>query len=241
MNFEPSSLIFVGGGVGLLILSLLLGVWVSNIIEYLPRNIKTGQELTLKNILLSSKKTFADVIIKTSLPLLMIWCLILFVSGVSLLSLVYMTLTTGMYALLRIDLNHMLLPDKLTVPLIWLGLISSSFDLLPVKPSEAVQGAVTGYFIPWGIFWFFKLSTGKEGFGYGDFKLMALIGCFLGPASVSNVLLGACLSGILVGSIIKRGGSEGVFPFGPHLIVFGVISLLFPEYDKLMNSFWIFL
>ncbi|MDB2375314.1 A24 family peptidase [Gammaproteobacteria bacterium] len=134
-------------------------------------------------------------------------------------------------ALSLIDLDHHLLPDDLTLPLLWLGLLVSAFNLgLPgVSLFDAVIGAAAGYITLWSLFWAFLLVTGKEGLGYGDFKLLAALGAWLGWQAILPVLLLASLAGAAIGLIlIVFGGRErsAPLPFGPFLAAAGFVMLI---------------
>jgi len=134
-------------------------------------------------------------------------------------------------ALSLIDLDHHLLPDDLTLPLLWLGLLVSAFNLgLPgVSLFDAVIGAAAGYMTLWSLFWAFLLVTGKEGLGYGDFKLLAALGAWLGWQAILPVLLLASLAGAAIGLIlIVFGGRErsAPLPFGPFLAAAGFVMLI---------------
>ena len=110
------------------------------------------------------------------------------VSGHELITLFYLALTWALVALAFIDFDTMLLPDEITLPLVWLGLVLSIFGLT-IAPTQAIIGACVGYLSLWSVFWAFKLATGKVGMGYGDFKLMAVFGAWLGWQSVFLILL----------------------------------------------------
>jgi leader peptidase (prepilin peptidase)/N-methyltransferase len=132
-----------------------------------------------------------------------------------------------------IDWDTTLLPDQLTLALLWLGLTASAMGLLPVSPTDAIAGAVAGYGSLWAVYWFFKLATGKEGMGYGDFKLLAALGAWLGPAMIIPIVLGASVIGAVVGIAMKLSHSlrEGHYvPFGPFLAGGGItVALAGPE------------
>jgi len=121
-----------------------------------------------------------------------------------------------------------LLPDDLTLPLLWLGL---GLSLVPVfaLPSDAIIGAVVGYGSLWLVFWAFKLLTGKEGMGYGDFKLLAAIGAWCGVSAILPVLLMSSVVGAILGTlaIVIQGRDRATpIPFGPYLAVAGWIQLV---------------
>jgi leader peptidase (prepilin peptidase)/N-methyltransferase len=131
-------------------------------------------------------------------------------------------------ALAGIDWDTTLLPDGLTLPLLWGGLVAAALGLT-TSLSSAVWGAVAGYLSLWSVYWLFKLATGKEGMGYGDFKLLAALGAWLGASMVLPVVLGASIFGAVVGVAMKLNSSlrEGRYvPFGPFLAGSGLAVLL---------------
>jgi leader peptidase (prepilin peptidase) / N-methyltransferase len=148
-------------------------------------------------------------------------------------------ITWFLIALTFIDLDHQLLPDSLTLPLLWLGLIASLAGWaspgsnLPVGPFDAIAGASLGYISLWSVYHLFRLLTGKEGMGYGDFKLLAALGAWLGSRMLLPILLLAALVGALVGValIVGRRHERGVpIPFGPFLAAAGWLALMWgPE------------
>jgi leader peptidase (prepilin peptidase)/N-methyltransferase len=126
-----------------------------------------------------------------------------------------------------IDLRTTLLPDDLTLPLLWLGLLLS---LVPVRRRADAGNPrrVVGYLSLWSVYWAFKLLTGKEGMGYGDFKLLAAIGAWCGVSAILPVLLMSSLVGAVIGSIwlaLKGRDRATPIPFGPYLAVAGWIQL----------------
>ena len=131
-------------------------------------------------------------------------------------------------ALAGIDWDTTLLPDSLTLPLLWAGLVAAALGWT-VPLSQAVWGAVVGYLSLWTVYWVFKLATGKEGMGFGDFKLLAALGAWLGLQMLLPVILGASILGALVGIGMKLRASlrEGRYvPFGPFLAGAGIAVLL---------------
>ena len=131
-------------------------------------------------------------------------------------------------ALAGIDWDTTLLPDGLTLPLLWGGLLAAALGLTPSLPA-AVWGAIAGYVSLWSVYWLFKLVTGKEGMGYGDFKLLAALGAWLGVSMVLPVVLGASILGAVVGIGMKLNSSlrEGRYvPFGPFLAGSGLAVVL---------------
>ena len=137
--------------------------------------------------------------------------------------------TWALIALSSIDAKHYILPDNIVLPILWLGLfanLSGRFASLP----DAVLGAVFGYGVLWVCFWGFKLATGKDGMGYGDFKLMAAIGAWLGWQSLPATLLLSSLSGAIVGIaliFLNKNDRTTAIPFGPYIAVSGWIMLLY--------------
>ncbi|MFH2135326.1 MAG: A24 family peptidase [Pseudomonadota bacterium] len=137
----------------------------------------------------------------------------------------------ALIALTFIDFDTQLLPDAITLPLLWLGLIlniNSTFTSL----GNAVVGAVAGYLVLWSVYWLFKLLTGKEGMGYGDFKLLAAIGAWLGWTLLPLTILLSSLVGAVVGIaliIITKHGRNIPIPFGPYLAGGGLIALFWGQ------------
>ena len=128
-----------------------------------------------------------------------------------------------------IDLKTTLLPDILTLPLMWLGLLLAAFHLNPgVSLQDAVLGAAGGYLALWSVYWLFKLATGKEGMGYGDFKLLAALGAWLGWQSLALILLLSAGVGAVIGVgmiLLLRHDRRIPIPFGPYLAGAGMIAL----------------
>lgn len=130
-------------------------------------------------------------------------------------------------ALTFIDFDTQLLPDNLTLPLLWGGLLANLFELL-VPLREAVLGAIAGYLVLWTIYWLFKLIRGKEGMGYGDFKLLAALGAWLGWKMLPLIVLLSSVVGAAIGiSLLVFKGRDHNVPlaFGPYLAIAGVIAL----------------
>ena len=133
-------------------------------------------------------------------------------------------------ALTAIDWDTTLLPDDLTLPLLWGGLIAAALGLTGVPLADAVWGVVAGYLSLWLVFWAFKLVTGKEGMGYGDFKLFAALGAWFGWQALVPIILMASVIGAVVGIGMKLTQSlreGGVVPFGPFLALGGLTAMLF--------------
>ena len=132
-----------------------------------------------------------------------------------------------MVALTCIDLDTQLLPDAITLPLIWAGLLVNLRGTFTDLPT-AVIGAAAGYLILWSVYWLFKLATGKEGMGFGDFKLLGAIGAWLGWKMLPLVILASSVVGAVVGialMILARHGRDVPIPFGPYLAGAGLIAL----------------
>lgn len=142
-----------------------------------------------------------------------------------------LVLTWGLLALSLIDADHQLLPDVLVLPLLWLGLLLNSFELF-TSLQDAVYGAAFGYLSLWTVFWLFKLVTGKEGMGYGDFKLLAMLGAWGGWQVLPLTILLSSVVGAVLGVIILRLQRQGMaqpLPFGPYLAIAGWIAIIWGE------------
>lgn len=139
--------------------------------------------------------------------------------------------TLALIALTFIDFDTQLLPDDITLPLLWLGLLfnlNSGFSDL----KSAVIGAILGYLILWSVYWLFKLVTGKEGMGYGDFKLLAAIGAWFGWQIIPAVILLSSVVGAVIGIALiafKGKGRNTAIPFGPFLALGGIAALFFGQ------------
>jgi leader peptidase (prepilin peptidase)/N-methyltransferase len=152
-------------------------------------------------------------------------------------------LTWMLIALTGIDIDHQLLPDSMTLPLVWLGLLlslaASVPDIgLPVDPRSSIIGAAAGYLSLWSVYHVFRLLTGKEGMGYGDFKLFAALGAWLGWQMLLPIILLAAFSGAVIGilMIVLRGRDRNIpIPFGPYLAAAGWIALMWG--DQIVTSY----
>jgi leader peptidase (prepilin peptidase) / N-methyltransferase len=140
-------------------------------------------------------------------------------------------LVWALVALTFIDFDTQLLPDSITLPLLWLGLLfnlAGSYTAI----DTAVIGAIAGYLSLWSVFWAFKLATGKEGMGYGDFKLLAALGAWLGWPALPTIILLSSLVGAVVGIsliVFARRGRNVPIPFGPYLAAAGLIALFWGQ------------
>lgn len=151
--------------------------------------------------------------------------------GVTMTTVFALVLTWGLICLTMIDFDHMLLPDQITLPLLWLGLIVNlNGTIVPLE--QAVIGAIVGYLSLYSVFWLFKLITGKEGMGFGDFKLVAVFGAWMGWQLLPLLILMASAIGAIVGIsliVFKGQSKEQAIPFGPYIAVSGWICFLWGE------------
>ena len=157
--------------------------------------------------------------------------------GVTVQTVATLFLTWSLIALSGIDIGHKLLPDNITLPLLWLGILLSLFDVI-VDLETSVIGAIAGYLSLWSVFILFKFVTGKEGMGHGDFKLLAMLGAWLGWQPLLIVILTSSLVGACMGitMILLRKSERGTqIPFGPYLAAAGWITLLWG--DSLMRFY----
>jgi len=151
--------------------------------------------------------------------------------GITAVACLGLILTWTLIVLSGIDIRTQLLPDNITLPLLWLGLLVNLNGLI-VPLQEAVTGAMFGYLSLWSVYWVFKLLTGKEGMGYGDFKLLAALGAWLGWTMLPAIIMLSALSGVIIGGgalLLARRGKSVPIPFGPYLAAGGWIALLWGE------------
>ncbi|MDE2368911.1 MAG: prepilin peptidase [Burkholderiales bacterium] len=145
-------------------------------------------------------------------------------------TLLWCAVAATLLALALIDWDTTVLPDDLTLPLLWAGLGAAALDWLPgLSAAQSIGGAVAGYGSLWAVYWLFKLATGKEGMGYGDFKLLGALGAWLGWQAILPIVLMASVLGAVIGLVMKATGSlrEGRFvPFGPFLAGGGLVVML---------------
>ena len=151
--------------------------------------------------------------------------------GWSLQSLLGLLLTWVLVALSFIDFDHQLLPDDIVLPVLWLGL---GLSLLPVfaVPVDSIIGAISGYLCLWLVFQLFRIVTGKEGMGHGDFKLLALLGAWFGWQLLPQIVLISTVVGSIVGILLivtKKANSDNAIPFGPYIALAGWIAMLWGE------------
>jgi len=187
----------------------------------------------LSYVLLRGRCSCCRTAISARYPLVELGCAVMtvFVAwhlGASVSSLALMLLSWGLLAMSLIDIEHRLLPDVLVLPMLWLGLAVNAFELF-VTLEDAVWGAIAGYLSLWSVFWLFKIVTGKEGMGYGDFKLLALIGAWGGWQILPLTLILSSVLGAVIGLIMLRAkglAASTPIPFGPYLAIAGWIALL---------------
>lgn len=151
--------------------------------------------------------------------------------GVSVQTMAGLGLTWTLIALSFIDLDRQLLPDVITLPVLWAGLFLSLFNIF-VDTRSSLVGAILGYLILWSVYQLFKLATGKEGMGHGDFKLLALLGAWLGWTEIPAIVLISSLVGALAGIsmiVLARHDHRVPIPFGPFLAIAGWIALLWGD------------
>jgi leader peptidase (prepilin peptidase)/N-methyltransferase len=149
--------------------------------------------------------------------------------GLTWTALAWCGFAAALVALAGIDWDTTLLPDDLTMPLLWAGLILAALGLTGVTVADALWGAVAGYLALWAVYLAFKLVTGKEGMGYGDFKLLAALGAWLGWQGLLPVILLASVVGVIAGLGMKAAGTlraGGMVPFGPFLALGGLVAML---------------
>ncbi|WP_285404485.1 A24 family peptidase [Luteibacter sp. ME-Dv--P-043b] len=152
-----------------------------------------------------------------------------------------LVLTYFLIALSGIDARTQLLPDELNYTLLWIGLalcLVPAWQPLPVEPTSAILAALLGYLSLWSVYWLFKLLTGKEGMGHGDFKLLAALGAWMGPLSLLPIVMLSSLIGALVGGaliLLRRHGREVPIPFGPYIAAAGWVWLLLG--DRLLGAY----
>ncbi len=151
--------------------------------------------------------------------------------GLGMTGMALLLLSWTLIALTFIDIDHQLLPDRLTLPLLWLGLLLNSVSLFTTL-EHAVYGAAAGYLVLWSVYWLFKLLTGKEGMGYGDFKLLAAIGAWGGFEVLPLTILLSSVVGVVLGvtlMALRRHQMANPLPFGPYLAIAGWIAILWGD------------
>ena len=166
-------------------------------------------------------------VVEVATALMFLYCAVQW--GISPTALAWSSFCACLLALALIDWDSTLLPDDLTLPLLWAGLLAAVLHWTPVALADAVWGAAAGYTSLWLVYWVFKLFTGKEGMGYGDFKLFAALGAWFGwQALIPMILMASALGAVVgIGLKLKQGeGPGGQIPFGPFLASAGLTALL---------------
>ncbi|QUI70087.1 A24 family peptidase [Pseudoalteromonas sp. M8] len=199
--------------------------------------IKAWQNIPLISwLLLKGKCNHCDASISVRYPLVELTTALLSTwvawhFGATLEATLYILITWVLVALTVIDIDEMLLPDQLTLPTLWLVLVASCFGV-GIEPNDAIIGAAIGYLSLWSVYWLFKLLTGKEGMGYGDFKLLAIFGALMGWQAILTIVLLSSLVGAIIGSIqlsVQGRDKATPIPFGPYLAIAGWITLMYGE------------
>jgi leader peptidase (prepilin peptidase)/N-methyltransferase len=161
--------------------------------------------------------------------------------GPTMAALAALLFTFLLIALSGIDARTQFLPDDLNYPLLWIGLgltLIPGWQPLPIAPTSAILGALIGYLSLWSVYWLFKVLTGKEGMGHGDFKLLAALGAWMGPVSILPIVMLSSLIGALVGGglmLFRRHDRNIPIPFGPYIAAAGWVWFL--EGDKLLAAY----
>ncbi|MGH8820098.1 MAG: prepilin peptidase [Rhodoferax sp.] len=167
-------------------------------------------------------------LVELATGVLFYWCI--WHWGANVTGLLWCGFSGAIVALAFIDWDTTLLPDDITLPLLWAGLLAAALQWTSVPLANAVWGAAAGYLSLWLIYWLFKLTTGKEGMGYGDFKLFAALGAWFGWQALVPIILMASVIGAIVGIVLKfsTGLREGGYvPFGPFLAGAGLTAMVF--------------
>ena len=167
-------------------------------------------------------------IVEAATALLGLW--VAWVMGPDVSTLLAIALVWTLWTLTLIDWDTQLLPDQLTLPLTWAGLIAAALPVWPVSVTDALWGAVAGYLSLWTVFHLFRLITGKHGMGAGDFKLLSALGAWLGWQYLPMIIILSSLVGALIGIVciaLKRMGAQAPMAFGPYLAGAGLLALLY--------------
>jgi leader peptidase (prepilin peptidase) / N-methyltransferase len=175
--------------------------------------------------------THCGVSISIRYPLVELACALLFAAcawhfPITITALAWAGFCAVLLAATAIDWDTSLLPDVLTLPLMWAGLLCSALGWVALPLNSAVWGAAIGYLSLWSVYWVFKWVTGKEGMGYGDFKLLAALGAWLGPVAIIPILLISCIIGAAIGIGLKMSNKlspDNTLPFGPYLALAGLV------------------
>ncbi|QLE79928.1 prepilin peptidase [Francisella sp. Scap27] len=182
-------------------------------------------------LILRGKCYFCKCKISPQYPIIEFITAIIFVAvfvkyGATLQCLAMLILATVFIPLFFIDLEYQILPDNLTLPLVWLGIVINYYGVF-ITLDSSIWGAILGYLSLWSIFWIYKILTGKEGFGYGDFKLLAAIGAWFGYQMLLYTILASCIIGIFMAIIINLCSKRtNTIAFGPSIILATIFYLL---------------
>lgn len=150
--------------------------------------------------------------------------------GLNFTALAWSGFAAALVTLAAIDADTTLLPDDITQPLVWAGLLAAALGLSPIGLTDALWGATAGYLFLWTVYWVFRLVTGKEGMGHGDFKLLAGLGAWLGWPALASLVLIASFSGAVIGLWLRARqqlAADGYMPFGPFLVIAGLWVMIF--------------
>lgn len=191
----------------------------------------------LSYLLLKGKCRYCKAPVSLRYPLLelgtaIVSAVVAWQMGATVTGLLYLGVTWALLALTFIDIDKMLLPDQITLPLLWLVLVAAVAGFSKSDAAGAITGAALGYLALWSVYWLFKLLTGKEGMGYGDFKLLAVFGALLGWQQLPLIILLSSLVGAVVGSIylaMQGKDKNNAIPFGPYIAAAGWIAMLWGE------------
>jgi len=206
--------------------------------------VKPWQNIPLLSyVILKGKCAYCASPISIQYPLIEFFCalmtaFVVYHFGFTLEGLLALLFSWSLLALTGIDFNEQLLPDNITLPLLWLGLLANLNNNTFASLDSAVLGAVFGYLSLWWVFWLFKLLTGKEGMGHGDFKLLAALGAWLGWQQLLLIILLSSMVGAVVGIllIMFTGRDKQIpIPFGPYLAAAGWIAMMWGE--ELTNNY----
>ena len=195
------------------------------------QNIPVFSYLVLKGVCANCKTKISARYPIIELVTGILTALVAYMLGASTAALLGAVLTWSLIALTMIDVDHQLLPDSITLPLLWLGLLANTFGVYTDLES-AVFGAAAGYLSLWSIYWLFKLVTGKEGMGYGDFKLLAALGAWMGWQFLPLIIILSSFVGAAIGiaGILVGGKDKNIpIPFGPYLAIAGWIAFLWGD------------
>ncbi|MDO8268332.1 MAG: A24 family peptidase [Moraxellaceae bacterium] len=192
-------------------------------------NIPLVSWLVLKGRCSSCKSPISPRYPLVELATALLSLLVFMMLGPTVKTLVALPMTWALISLTMIDFDTQLLPDDITLPLLWAGLlVNMSGVFVPLQ--QAVIGAMAGYLVLWSVYWLFKLVTGKEGMGFGDFKLLAALGAWLGWTMVPLVLLLSSVVGAVIGVAYLAIRKESApFAFGPYIAIAGFVALLWGQ------------